>query len=519
MKFLKPCYTFCNIIGFCGRERTQLFTQIQNLINEYKESTIQSEAEVRSKLIVPLLGILGYPSYLRAEEFPVYGFEGSKRLATKNADFVLFSDKNFAYYREFKKTHIDWVQEHSLLIVEAKKPNEMPDVQGQSQYYTFWTRAVAYLTIDGEFIKGYYYNPVSKDKEIIDCSIENLSSHQEIRFFSYESTLEIKQSFANISNEMLSMLSTGGACAEEVTEEDVKDFPENTLRYMRYALGANATGLSNLQLISRYLHMTDAYLQNDLRYDVPEYMLSIPRKIHCGHLYINDVIIPYDTGNVIEFYRNNTELYQYDSDLYQIAIIVENGVIQYFNIGFHTFEKRVVDRLLDFEKIEKVLFSQSICIELDRQKNSTFTLLTGQLGGQWIYKEKTVSLFNVWRQGLEQLRTIEEFYNISFDLSKTDEEFDWRKMHADVESIYNGIICAENCIIQVSTKRIDEDIIIDETTNFEENIPHALPPKYLFDVTFVSEKSWILPCIIKKRDLASNDIVQIPGCIRFKIEE
>ena len=52
-----------------------MFTQIQNLINEYKESTIQSEAEVRSKLIVPLLGILGYPSYLRAEEFPVYIFE------------------------------------------------------------------------------------------------------------------------------------------------------------------------------------------------------------------------------------------------------------------------------------------------------------------------------------------------------------------------------------------------------------------------------------------------------------
>jgi len=72
-----------------------LFTQIQNLINEYKESMIQSEAEVRSKLIVPLLGILGYPSYLRAEEFPVYGFEGRKRLATKNADFLLFSDKSF----------------------------------------------------------------------------------------------------------------------------------------------------------------------------------------------------------------------------------------------------------------------------------------------------------------------------------------------------------------------------------------------------------------------------------------
>lgn len=91
-------------------------------------------------------------------------------------------------------------------------------------------------------------------------------------------------------------------------------------------------------------------------------------------------------------------------------------------------------------------------------------------------------------------------------------------MHADVDSIYKGIICAENCIIQVSTKKIIEDIIIVETTQFEENIYRALPPKYLFGVTFVSEKSWILPCVIKKRDITSNDVIQIPGCIRFRLD-
>lgn len=69
---------------------------IQKIIYEYQKSTIQSEAEVRSKLIVPLLNALGYPSSLRAEEFPVHGFEGRKKLPAKSADLILFSDSHFA---------------------------------------------------------------------------------------------------------------------------------------------------------------------------------------------------------------------------------------------------------------------------------------------------------------------------------------------------------------------------------------------------------------------------------------
>lgn len=41
---------------------------ISILINEFLKQNIQSEAEVRSKLIVPLLELLGYPMDFRAEE-------------------------------------------------------------------------------------------------------------------------------------------------------------------------------------------------------------------------------------------------------------------------------------------------------------------------------------------------------------------------------------------------------------------------------------------------------------------
>lgn len=490
-----------------------MFTQISNLINEYKESIIQSEAEVRSKFIVPLLSILGYPSYLRAEEFPVYGFGGSKPLPPKAADFILFSDKNFAEHRKINKTDIDWVHENSLLIVEAKKPNEMPDIQGQAQYYTFWTRAVAYLAIDGKVVKGYYYNPINKDKEIIDCSIDDLPSHQEIQFFSYETILEVKQTSGNANRELLSQIKTA------VTEEDVKDMPEHTLQYLRYALGANATGLSNLQLLSRYIHMTDAYLQNDMRYDIPEYMLGIPRTNHCGHLYIGDFIFPHDTGTVIVFYRNETEIYQYASDHIRIEIITESGIIESFNIGFRALENRVIDRLAALERIEKVLFSKELSIILDRPNNNEFTLQTEKSDKKWSSKERIQSLFNIWRQELEQLRTIEEFYDITFDLSKTDKEFDWKNMHLDVESIYNGIICAENCTIQLPSKLFDKNIVVEEPEILEANMTNSLLPKCLFGVNFVSEKSWILPCRVKRRVFVKKHIVQMPGCIRYKVNE
>ena len=100
--------------------------QIQRIIAEYGKSIAYSEAEIRSKLIVPLLDALGYPSYLRAEEFPVYGFEGGKALPAKNADFILFSDKYFNNHREKTKQSIEWVYKHSLLVVEAKNRGKCP---------------------------------------------------------------------------------------------------------------------------------------------------------------------------------------------------------------------------------------------------------------------------------------------------------------------------------------------------------------------------------------------------------
>jgi len=81
-------------------------SELVSIIDEFKKSYIQSEAEVRSKLIVPLIMWLGYPQSFRAEEFPVYGFEGRRKLPTKNADFLLFNDAMFGLHKSSSESDI-----------------------------------------------------------------------------------------------------------------------------------------------------------------------------------------------------------------------------------------------------------------------------------------------------------------------------------------------------------------------------------------------------------------------------
>ena len=168
-------------------------SNIQAIITKYRESKIQSEAEVRSKLIVPLLEELGYASKYRAEEFPVYGYGGREKLPAKDADFLLFDNEGFAEHRTRTKENNEWVREHSLLVVEAKKPGKIPEELGQAQYYTMWTRAVAYIETDGEEVFGYYYNPVANDRVVLQTTVDELGKAELLDLLTYESISGTKE--------------------------------------------------------------------------------------------------------------------------------------------------------------------------------------------------------------------------------------------------------------------------------------------------------------------------------------
>ena len=159
--------------------------ELIEIINKFQLSHVQSEAEVSSKLIVPIIEWLGYPSEFRAEQFPVYGNAGGERLRAKPADFLLFDSIEFDKHKTSRPNHVDWVKNHSLLIVEAKKPDAMPDTYGQAQFYAYWTGAVGYIYIDGKRIMGFLRGNKTADIPIIDCDISSLADNDNFLQFSF----------------------------------------------------------------------------------------------------------------------------------------------------------------------------------------------------------------------------------------------------------------------------------------------------------------------------------------------
>ena len=147
---------------------------ISVMINDFIMQNIQSEAEVRSKLIVPLLELLEFPKDLRAEEFPVYGYEGSKALKTKAADFLQFTSNEFDQHRGKSDLEVEWVYKHSLLVFEAKKPTEKVLVKGQPVFYSAWTKSVAYMISNGVNIEGYIVNANYTDTCVFSCRVEEI---------------------------------------------------------------------------------------------------------------------------------------------------------------------------------------------------------------------------------------------------------------------------------------------------------------------------------------------------------
>lgn len=481
---------------------------IQKIVTEYQKSTIQSEAEVRSKLIVPLLEVLGYPSCLRAEEFPVYGFEGRKPIPAKSADFILFSDSHFAEHRKFTDSCRNWVLSHSLLIVEAKKPGEIPKILGQPEYYTIWTKAVAYLITDGIQIKGYFHNSISSDYEMIECAIEDLPCNDGIWSFSYDNILHIKESGSSTFTQRFNAI---------LTDEDSINLPENTLQYMRYALGKNADGLNKLQLVARFLNTTDAFLQNDLRYEILRYMFDIPRHFYNAYLYIEDIVLPLEKGEITEFYWESYEQLIFESEHIGVNILLTDRKLSNFEVGFRALECSVTDRLSSFGQVKKVLSAESIRLQMDDPLHRSFTLPSGNPGTMWKSKELILDMYDFWYDGLQKLNAIEEFYEIEFTLHPVTGGESTQALYQAIDSVYAGIIIAQNCDILLPGGLVGEEVIFDEPTIFENEIRAPLEELDIQGIHFVPHRSWLLPGTVHMKGTAKDDIVNVPGCCTYKI--
>ena len=496
---------------------------LKHLLSEYQKSIIQSEAEVRSKFIVPLLNFLQYPTELRSEEFPVYGFEGGKRLPTKNADFIMFSDKEFKTHRKFTQSAIDWVKNHSLLVFEAKKPGEMPSVVGQPVYYTVWTKAVAYLISDGEYIKGYYYNVLAADWVVLDCKVLDLADCPDIWAFSYDNILSIKEHGYAESKDINKLRNAVEGTEDDYIEltsgEDI-NLPESTYAYMRQALGKNAEGLGPLALVVKFLNMTDSYLKNEMRYDIPPYMFEFPRAKYEALLYTDELIFPVMKGSVLVFYWNEFEKYSFENEYIWIDVIYADAKLVNLTLGYHVLNRQVAERLANFLLVKKCITANTIRIQVNDPECRNLFLPINDLDPlAWMQsnKERLNSITDYWVEGLEKMRIIEEYYGFVFDLRPVNDPETLNEIYDAVDFVYAGIAMECNCSILVQGGGFEEDIEIDEPTMYQEDDQIQLNCKVIFGVTFKPYRTTLLPGTVHVASSTTADIIEIAASCFYKL--
>lgn len=492
---------------------------IQAIVDEYRLSEIQSEAEVRSKLIIPLTEALGYSSQLRGEEFPVYGYGGREALRAKDADFVFFTDKSFGKHRTNTQANKEWVREHSLLIIEAKKPGQMPEDMGQAQFYTMWTKAVAYVETDGEDFRAYFFNPLSVDYEIINSKIEDLPNKSELWSISYENLLSIKESGQDVGNKDSKFRVMEEHSCQIITEDAELNLPNETLTYVRNCMGKNADGLTNIQLVSRFLNITNSMLQNDIRYGIPTYMIDIPRAVYTAKLYIDNMIFPLIIGEVTEYYCNDMTRYLFISRYIDIDVLYSNNELINFEIGYHILDKRVSERLNNFELVRKCLDSREVRVAVDNELGLQLVCPAGCSGKMWTNKQHVKTMFEFWLSGMNKLKAIEDYYEIEFDLKYVSDPNELNELYDAIDFVYDGIMLQENCEITLPGNLFDEDFEIEEPVLFENNKDIPLPDRVIQGVVFRPYRSAWLPSKVKFSGKVDKDIVRIPGCCEYKIVE
>ncbi|RKJ04549.1 hypothetical protein D7X87_11075 [bacterium D16-54] len=492
---------------------------IQSIVDEYRLSEIQSESEVRSKFIVRLSEVLGYPSQLRGEEFPVYGYGGRDALKAKNTDFIFFSDKSFSRYRANTQKNKAWVREHSLLIIEAKKPGKMPEDLGQVQFYAMWTKAVAYIETDGEEFKGYFVNPTSSDLEVIDTKVDELPNKPEVWNLSYENVLSIKQRGYNIKNMDSRLTNMEEDDYQIITEDSDLNIPDRTLSYIRICLGRNAEGLTNVQMVSRFLNTTDSMLQNDMRYDIPLYMIDIPRHIYEAKLYVDSKIFPLITGKVTEFYCNDITRYSFESEYIVAEAIYNKNELSDFEIGYHILDKHVSERLNHFKLVGKCLNADVVTIAVENASGLQITLPSKCSKKMWRSKQHVKTLFEFWLSGMKKLKSIEEYYEIEFKLYTVSDPIELNELYEAIDFVYDGMMLQENCEITLPGDSFEEDFEIKEPIIVEDNKIIPLKDRIIQGFIFRPYRSTWLPSKAKFAGKRANDIVRLPGCCEYRIVE
>ena len=275
------------------------------------------------------------------------------------------------------------------------------------------------------------------------------------------------------------------------TDEEL-ELEAHAVEFMKKSLGKNADGLSNSQLLERFIKTTDALITNDLRYDVPEYLLLIPRKIYDAEMYLDEVRYPVMRGAVYESYWENIDKYTFVNDCIELDIVFENKELYATYIKYHVLHDKVETGLVSIQRINAMLDSEMISIHLDSNKTIKLPIKNAEIIMECECCLRTQ--LNEHKELLDKLKTIENHYHICFSLEEINDSSEYEKIIDSINYVYRGVMMERNSsIVGPKTEDVPQGDMVVEEPVFIETIPEKERERFsIFNFTFESYKSYII---------------------------
>lgn len=280
------------------------------------------------------------------------------------------------------------------------------------------------------------------------------------------------------------------------TEDDVKNIPNEKIEEYKKQLGTRLNGNeSKLQIISMLLQEMDNTLQTGKRYGVMPMFSYIPRGVVKGYLYLDDCVMPYDNIKVDMFYWDAYEKYIIDTKYYHFLLLLFNGTVVYFELGYNLSFSDVTERLYGFGKVKALQDARKITVFL-QESNRRIPVEISLFDKNDI--EEQIAITDYWIEQMEMIDEIESYFKIKFHLPKKATEQDYHVIYV----LYNAINKLVTSTFPAlpdekpffrKTVRLDEEILI----NHGENFPHM----DLFGYHFEPVAAYIMKCTLiwKKR--------------------
>jgi hypothetical protein len=133
--------------------------------NEISRQTFENEAEVETRLILPLLDALGYAAEDIRPKYPVI-FQEGRRGRNPEADFAVFGEKPHC-------------RATSLIAVEAKSPDEeLGDGKAQGESYAANLRTPLFIITNGKRLEIWQLQLTTESELALQCQVSDLPTRR-----------------------------------------------------------------------------------------------------------------------------------------------------------------------------------------------------------------------------------------------------------------------------------------------------------------------------------------------------